>query len=110
MSIAEFRRYIVRDVAEARKIALIWLTNMRLENAVSFGLPEVDDRYHIWRVPLLSSATKDNVGEVLIDAKTSLILEDKSTKQDILESRLLGRKIRMSLRESLLMGIVRFLT
>lgn len=82
----------MRDVAEARKIALVWLTDMRLENVVSFGLPEVDDRYHIWRVPLLSSATKDNVGEVVIDAKTSLILEDKSTKQDVLESRLLGRK------------------
>ncbi|MBA7499440.1 hypothetical protein ES704_02184 [subsurface metagenome] len=91
-TVAESRKYAVRNVAQARKIALVWLTNMRLENVVSFGLPEVDDRYHIWRVPLLSSATRDNVGEVVIDAMSSLILEDKSTKQDILESRLLGRK------------------
>ncbi len=89
---AEARRYAVQDVAQARKIALMWLTKMRLENVVLFGLPEVDDRYHIWRVPLLSSASKDNVGETVIDAKTSLVLEDKSTKQDVLESRLLGRK------------------
>lgn len=89
---AEVRRYAVCNVAQARKIALVWLTEMRLENVISFGLPEVDDRYHIWRIPLLSSATKDNVGEMVIDAKTSLILEDKTTKQDILESRLLGRK------------------
>lgn len=89
---AEARRYAVQDVAQARKIALMWLAKMRLENVISFGLPEVDDRYHIWRVPLLSSTSKDNVGETVIDAKTSLILEDKSTKQDVLESRLLGRK------------------
>ena len=92
VTVAESRKYAVRNVAQARKIALIWLTSMRLENVVSFGLPEVDDRYHIWRVPLLSSVTRDNVGECVIDAMSSLILEDKSTKQGILESRLLGRK------------------
>lgn len=92
ITVAESRKYAVSNVAQARKIALVWLTNMCLENVVTFGLPEVDDRYHIWRVPLLSSVAKNNVGEVVIDAMSSLILEDKSTKQGILESRLLGRK------------------
>ena len=80
VTIAEARRYAVQNVAQARKVALMWLTKMRLEKVISFGLPEVDDRYHIWRVPLISSASKDNVGETVIDAKTSLILENKSTK------------------------------
>lgn len=89
---SELRRYAVRNVEEARKIALLWTQNMGLEKAISFGLPEVDDRYHIWRVPLISSNATDKIGEVVIDAKTSLIREDKSTKQNTLEARLL-RKI-----------------
>ena len=64
---------------------------MSLENVVSFGLPEVDDRYHIWRVPLLSTNAGTQIGEVVIDAKSSLIREDKSTKQSILEARILGK-------------------
>ena len=64
---------------------------MGLENAISFGLPEVDDRYHIWRVPLISNDASDKIGEVVIDARTSLISEDKSTKQNTLEARLLRR-------------------
>jgi len=89
---SDLRNYAVRNVEEARKIALFWVQNMGLENAISFGLPEVDDRYHIWRVPLIPNNTADRIGEVVIDAKTSLIREDKSTKQDTLEARLLRRK------------------
>jgi len=88
---SEIRKYAVRNVEEARKIALLWIQNMGLENAISFGLPEVDDRYHIWRVPLISNDTTDKIGEVVIDARTSLIREDKSTKQNTLEARLLQR-------------------
>jgi DNA modification methylase len=89
---SELRRYAVRNVKEARRIALFWIQNMGLENAISFGLPEIDDRYHIWRVPLISSNTTDKIGEVVIDARTSLIREDKSTKQNTLEARLLRRE------------------
>ena len=89
---SDLRKYAVRNVEEARGIALLWIQNMGLENAISFGLPEVDDRYHIWRVPLILNNSTDRIGEVVIDAKTSLIREDKSTKQDTLETRLLRRK------------------
>lgn len=88
---SEIRKYAVHNVEEARKIALLWIQNMGLENAISFGLPEVDDRYHIWRVPLISNDASDKIGEVVIDARTSLISEDKSTKQNTLEARLLRR-------------------
>ena len=55
-----------------------------------FGLPEIDDRFNIWRVPL-KSKLGDKVGEVVIDAITTLIDWNKSTSKEILENRLLGR-------------------
>ncbi|MBN1902091.1 site-specific DNA-methyltransferase [Candidatus Sumerlaeota bacterium] len=91
-TVAETRNYQVLDVKSAKKICSIWLQNANLWKAVAFGLPEVDDRYHVWRVPLLNKGNKERIGEVVIDAKTSLILENKSTASEILESRLLGRK------------------
>lgn len=89
--VSEQRKYLVLNVQAARKIARVWLERAHLENVVGFGLPEVDDRYHIWRVPLINNASQEKVGEVAIDAYTSLILEDKSTSPEILEARLLGR-------------------
>jgi DNA modification methylase len=90
-TVAEQRKYAVLDVESARQIALVWLQQIKLENAVEFGLPEVDDRYHIWRVPLVSPGAQHLVGEVVIDARTSLIITSRSTDAPTLESRLLGR-------------------
>jgi len=42
------------DVQTAKKVASVWLERAELLNAIDFGLPEIDDRYHIWRVPLIS--------------------------------------------------------
>jgi DNA modification methylase len=90
-TVAAKRKYTVLDVKSAKKVAAFWLQRAQLENAIDFGLPEVDDRYHIWRVPLVGKASQARIGEVVIDAYTSLIIEDKSTGSEILESRLLGR-------------------
>lgn len=90
-TVAERRKYRVLNVRSAKEVAAIWLAQSRLEKAVSFGLPEVDDRYHVWRVPLLNKSSRERIGEVVIDAHTSLILENKSTAPDLLEARLLGR-------------------
>jgi hypothetical protein len=49
-SIAELRKYAVLNVDAAKTIAMVWLERARLHNAILFGLPEVDDRYHVWRV------------------------------------------------------------
>ncbi|MBI5564609.1 MAG: site-specific DNA-methyltransferase [Chloroflexi bacterium] len=92
-TIAHKRKYTVLDVKSAKKVAAFWLQRASLENAIDFGLPEVDDRYHIWRVPLVGKVSHERLGEVVIDAYTSLIIEDKSTDAEILESRLLGRNI-----------------
>jgi DNA modification methylase len=90
-TVAEQRNYRVLDVQAAKKVALLWLQQAQLQKAVGFGLPEVDDRYHVWRVPLLAQTGQDRIGEVVIDAYTSLILADKSTAPAVLEARLLGR-------------------
>lgn len=90
-TVSQKRNYNILDVKAAKKAASIWLERARLENAIGFGLPEVDDRYHIWRVPLVNKTSKERMGEVVIDAYTSLIQEDKSTNPEILEARLLGR-------------------
>lgn len=90
-AVAKARRYSVTDVAEARQITGGWLESIGLQNAISLGLPEVDDRYHIWRVPLLGSKERRRVGELVIDAKTSLIDKKESTDPSVLESRLLGK-------------------
>lgn len=90
-TVSERRKYNILNVKAAKKVAYIWLEHAQLENAIDFGLPEVDDRYHIWRVPLVNKATNGHIGEVVIDAYTSLIIEGKSTAKNILEARLLGR-------------------
>lgn len=90
-TVAEKRNYRVKIVEDARKIAFDYLKNIELEKAIHFGLPEVDDRYHYWRVPLLN-INKLKIGEIVIDAFSSFILEKKTTQKEVLESRLLGRK------------------
>jgi len=85
------RGYAVLTADQARQIALEWLKAGRLENAIALGLPEVDDRYHVWRVPLLGGISGERIGEVVIDAYTSLVVENRSTRFDVLEARLLGR-------------------
>jgi DNA modification methylase len=91
-SVAEKRRYNILNVDDARLVANNWLENIDLAGAVNFGLPEVDDRYHVWRVPLVGRDSQERVGEVVIDAYTSLLLKDKSTAPSVLEARLLKRK------------------
>lgn len=84
------KNYSVNTVSEAKKVSKEWLKEYGLEKSVAFGLPEIDDRYDIWRVPLLSSLNKYRVGEVVIDAISSLIDSRKTTKVDIIENRLVG--------------------
>lgn len=90
-TVAERRGYKIIDVESAKKACRAWLQQAHLHKAVTFGLPEVDDRYHVWRVPLLNAASQERIGEAVIDARTSLILEKKSTAPSTLEARLLGR-------------------
>lgn len=101
LTVAEQRRYSVLDVQSAKQAATVWLARAELENAIDFGLPEVDDRYHVWRVPLLARSNGARLGEVVIDARTALILESKSTAPETLEARLLGRSEKINPRTTL---------
>jgi DNA modification methylase len=83
--------YLVKTVEQAKQVGNIYLQTIHLDTVISFGLPEIDDRYHIWRLPLLHF--EQTVGEVVIDAVTSLLIEAKTTKKQVLEDRILGRKI-----------------
>lgn len=82
--------YRVRTAKEAREIAFDYLKSLELQRVVAFGLPEIDDRFNIWRVPL-KSKEGSAIGEVVIDAVTTFIHSGKTTAKDILENRLLGR-------------------
>ena len=92
------KKYGIVQVSQARKVAETWLVGANLHNSVAFGLPEADDRYDIWRVPLLTLSKNHKVGEVVIDAFSTLVVEDKTTKKEILEDRLLGRGEKVNLR------------
>lgn len=81
------RGYLVTGVSQAKQIAETYLLDLDFNSmTVNFGLPEVDDRYHIWRVPLTDQRGQ-RVGEIVVDAKTSLVQRDRTTSEDILRAR-----------------------
>lgn len=84
------RKYSVVNTSQAKSIAKEYLDEIELAKVITFGLPEIDDRHHLWRIPLLTKPI-GRVGEVVIDAKSSLIIETETTSKEILEKRLLGR-------------------
>lgn len=94
-TVARRRRYGVLNTKQAKEIASARLAELELDRATSFGLPEIDDRYHVWRVPVLD-ASKDRLGEVVIDARTSIVDLERSTSAERMESRLLKRRERNS--------------
>jgi DNA modification methylase len=84
-TVALARQYAVLTVEEAKRVAGDWLADHPGAQSFQFGLPEIDDRYHIWRVPLL--ATDQKVGEVVLDARTGVVDKVRSTGWEILDSR-----------------------
>jgi len=89
--VSEARNYLVTTVAQAKEITLGWLSEIELTKVTTLGLPEVDDRYHIWRVPVCSVTGGTKIGEVVIDAYTTEIIFEKTTKPEMLEARLLKK-------------------
>lgn len=88
-TVAEKRNYRVQTVEEAKRIASEWIKDAGFKRAIGFGLPEIDDRYHIWRIALTKDNTHERIGEIVIDAKTSLVNIKKTTKKEAIEKRLL---------------------
>lgn len=81
----------IKCVEEAKNSAQQFLcqilSNEQLVRIV-FGLPEVDDRYMIWRVPVLSANHTEKIGEIVLEATTGDIQGNKTTKADVLIARL----------------------
>ncbi len=86
--VSEKRKYLVLRVSQAKEIVKDWLKEIDLSKVIYLGLPEIDDRYHIWRVPL-KAHNKLKIGEVVIDAYTTGIDFAKTTNIEILKARLL---------------------
>lgn len=82
--------YRVTTAKDAKSISLDYLRTLALDKVVDFGLPEIDDRFNIWRIPIKSKMGV-RIGEVVIDAITTLIDSSKTTSKEIFENRLLGR-------------------
>jgi DNA modification methylase len=88
-TVAERRGYQVTEVAHARSVARTQLSEWELPDSLTFGLPEIDDRYHVWRVPVIGFDGK-GIGEVVIDARTGVVDIDKSSSLEAVLSRLSG--------------------
>lgn len=86
--VSQQRNYLVTTVAQAKAITTDWLTEIGLANTITLGLPEVDDRYHVWRVPICNAVNGSKIGEVVIDAYTATVLREKTTSPTMLETRL----------------------
>lgn len=86
-TVAEQRNYGVINVAQAKRIAMQQVRAWKLPGRLAFGLPEIDDRYHVWRVPVLAPNGK-RAGELVIDARTAQINLTKSTSARVLMRRL----------------------
>lgn len=81
--------FSVATVDDAKSIASEWLAEHGYKETVTCGSPEVDDRYNIWRVSLISAVNSSRVGEIAIDAATALIDQLKTTKPEVIDGRLL---------------------
>lgn len=90
-TVYDTRNYLVGSVKQAKTITIDWLKEIKLSEVIKLGLPEVDDRYHQWRIPL-RELKGGKIGEVVIDAYSTEILYDKTTRPDMLEARLLKRE------------------
>lgn len=84
--VSESRNYLVINTEQAKEIVSAYLEN-NLPNMgdISFGLPEIYDRYDIWNVPV--KFRKEVIGEVAVNAYSKEI--DYKLSSDI--SVLLGR-------------------
>lgn len=85
-TVTQKRNYLVQNTKHAIEISDIFLKSKLTPEKfkyISYGLPEVDDRYHIWRVPICD-LNQNRIGEVAIDAFTGKINLDKSSKLTVI--------------------------
>jgi DNA modification methylase len=87
-TVYEKRGYVILSAShaksEARAILLGW---GHPEAEIVLGLPEVDDRYHVWRIPLIRGKN-ERLGELVFSAKTGEFDAGRSTDSALIQARL----------------------
>jgi DNA modification methylase len=87
-TVYERRGYSILSTSQAKSLAKEILTTWDLDNPdLRFGLPEVDDRYHIWRIPVIRG-TSERLGELVFSARTAAFDESRSTTPELIRTRL----------------------
>ena len=80
------RNYVVTSVTQAKEIAQGLIDMWDISKPLEFGLPEVDDRYHVWRIPIL--VADERLGEIVVKAQTGAIDSQQSTSRASVIARL----------------------
>ena len=92
-NVYEKRSYTVTSVAQAKSLSEKFLLDQNQEfEKIKFGLPEVEDRYHVWRIPILDD-NKERLGELVIEAKTGEIDPTKSSDINVMLKKILTQGI-----------------
>jgi DNA modification methylase len=88
LTVYDKRGYKIKNVVLAKAIVNDILTGWAIESdSYKLGLPEVDDRYHVWRVPIISSK-KSRLGEIVLNALNGELDIQKSTSGDLLKEKI----------------------
>lgn len=84
--VAEERKYFIINTEQAKTVVKFYLEKklVSMEN-ISFGLPEIYDRYDIWNVPVLYK--KEVIGEIAIDAYKGQINHKLSSDIEVINGR-----------------------
>ena len=79
--------YSVINTEQAKEIVLIYLNNkLKKIDEISFGLPEIYDRYNIWNVPV--KFRTEVIGEIAVNAFNSEIDYKMSSDISVLDGRI----------------------
>ncbi len=84
---AEKRNYKLKTANDAKELAIQFLVKNNIwRKELKCGLPEINDRYHFWKVPIILN--DNDIGELIIDAYTQSIDIQRSSNLDIIQERI----------------------
>lgn len=93
--VAERRNYAIHTTEEAKQIVVGYLNETSIsEYEIEFGLPEINDRYDIWKIPLLYM--KEPVGDIVVNAYSKKIDEKLSSEISIIRNRIVAIQANLS--------------
>ncbi len=85
--VAQRRNYTVLNTEDAKRIAYNYIKDAPFYCAdIAYGLPEINDRYHTWKVPL--KYRDADIGDIIINAHTGEINTALSSDFDVMQSRM----------------------